>query len=368
MTAPPDGGAAADKVPPDTFVVVLAGGEGTRMWPLSRSRRPKQLLQLNGPRSLIQQTVDRVLPLVGAERILIITEHSHAEALRAQLPELPDSSMVVEPTRRGTAPALLLAALHIKARAPEATWASVHADAFITRNDEFRRTLAAALEAAARGDLLVTTGVAPGFPSTAYGYIQRGEELGRIHGMPLCRVVRFVEKPDVETAQAYVRSGQYLWNPGVFVWKNAALLEAFKTHQPEIYDGLTSVPLSEIDRVYPEAKRETIDVGIMERARNVATIPSDFGWSDIGSWAELWELSSDRDAEGNVRLGSGRVLTADSHNNLIFADGRAVALVGVEDLVVVETADAVFVCPRARAQDVKQIVQQLQAEGRSELL
>ena len=366
MTAPPDGG-AAHQVPPDTFVVVLAGGEGTRMWPLSRSRRPKQLLQLNGPRSLIQQTVDRVLPLVRPERILIITEHSHAEDLRAQLPELPDASIVVEPTRRGTAPALLLAALHIKARAPEATWASVHADAFITRNDEFRRTLAAALEAAAQGALLVTTGVAPGFPSTAYGYIQRGEELGRVHGLPLCRVARFVEKPDLETAQSYVRSGQYLWNPGVFVWKNAALLDAFKTHQPEIYDVLTSVPLSEIDRVYPDAKRETIDVGIMERVRNVATIPSDFGWSDIGSWAELWELSP-RTEDGNVVLGSGRVLIADSQNNLVFADGRTVALVGVSDLVVVETADAVFVCPRARAQDVKSIVQQLQSEGSTELL
>jgi mannose-1-phosphate guanylyltransferase len=366
VTAPPD--RARFQVPSDTFIAILAGGEGTRMWPLSRSRRPKQLLQLSGPRSLIQQTVDRVLPLVSPERILIVTEHSHAQALRAQLPELPDSSIVVEPTRRGTAAALLLAALHVRARAPEATWASVHADAFITQDDEFRRTLAAALEAAAGDELLVTTGVSPRFPSTAYGYIQRGNELRRVQGFSLCRVVRFVEKPDLDTAQAYVSSGDYLWNPGVFVWKNAALLAAFKTHQPEIYDVLTSVPLSEIDRVYPDAKRETIDVGIMERAHNVATIPSDFGWSDIGSWAELWELASQRDEDGNVTLGSGRVLTVDSQNNLVYADARAVALVGVSDLVVVETEDAVFVCPRDRAQEVKSIVQRLQAEGREELL
>jgi mannose-1-phosphate guanylyltransferase len=179
--------------------------------------------------------------------------------------------------------------------------------------------------------------------------------------------VRFVEKPDLQTAEAYVRSGEYLWNPGVFVWKNSALLEAFKLHQPDIYHTLASVPLSRVDEVYPNAKRESIDVGIMERARNVATIPSDFGWSDIGSWAELWELSPGS-AHGNVILGSGQVLATDSHNNLVFADGRAVALVGIDDLVVVETADAVFVCPRARAQDVKLIVQRLQSEGRSELL
>ncbi|MCA1647628.1 MAG: NTP transferase domain-containing protein, partial [Chloroflexi bacterium] len=175
-------------VPPNTHVAILAGGEGTRLWPLSRSRRPKQLLQLTAERSLIQQTVDRVRPLVDPERILIITERSHAADLRAQLPELPDSSMVVEPTRRGTAAALMLAALHIKERAPDATWASVHSDAFITDDDEFRRTLAAALAAAATGEHLVTTGIEPRFAATGYGYIQRGAELRQVLGFPLYRV------------------------------------------------------------------------------------------------------------------------------------------------------------------------------------
>jgi mannose-1-phosphate guanylyltransferase len=361
------GSAGGYRLPPDTHVVILAGGEGTRLWPLSRSRRPKQLLQLSGERSLIQQTVDRLRPLVAPERILIVTEHSHANDLRAQLPELPDSSIIVEPTRRGTAAALLLAALHIKARAPEATWASLHSDAFITRDDEFRRTLAAALEAAASGEFLLTTGVEPRFAATGYGYIQRGEELRRVQDLPLCRVVRFVEKPDLQTAGEYVRSGEYLWNPGVFAWRNSTLLDAFVRHQPDIYQVLTSAPLGGIDRVYPNARRETIDVGIMEPSQNVATIPSDFGWTDIGSWAELWELSP-HDAEGNVTPGSGRVLQVDSHNNLVYADGRTVALVGVQDLVVVETADAVFVCPRERAQDVKLIVQRLQSEGAAGLL
>jgi mannose-1-phosphate guanylyltransferase len=360
-----DGGAY--RVPSDTHVAILAGGEGTRLWPLSRSRRPKQLLQLSGERTMIQQTVDRLLPLVDPERILIVTERSHAEDLRAQLPELPDSSILVEPTRRGTAAALLLAALHVQARAPDATWASLHSDAFITDDDEFRRTLAAAVEAAARGDHLVTTGIEPRDAATGYGYIQRGEELGQVQGFPFYRVVRFVEKPNLETAEAYVRSGEYLWNPGVFVWKNTTLLDAFREHQPAIYDTLTAVPLQGLDQVYGNAPRATIDVGIMEPARNVATIPAHFGWSDIGSWAELWELSP-RDADGNVARGAGRVITADSTGNMVFAEKRTVALVGVDDLIVVETDDAIFVCPRDRAQDVKLIVQRLQAEGASALL
>jgi mannose-1-phosphate guanylyltransferase len=353
----------------NAFAVVLAGGEGTRLWPLSRGHRPKQLLGLAGDRSLIQQTVDRLLPLVPAERILIVTERSHAADLRAQLPELPDESMVVEPTRRGTAAALLLAGLHIRQRDPQATWASVHSDAFITDDDEFRRTLSAALEAAAGGEYLVTTGLEPRFAATGYGYIQRGDRVGTVQGFPLHRVVRFVEKPDQPTAEGYVRSGDYLWNPGVFVWQNTTLLDAFRRHQPAIYDVLTSVDLAQVDTAYPHAPRETIDVGIMEPAQNVATVPASFGWSDIGSWAELWDLFADQAGpERNVVRGSGRAVFESSQRNLVFAESRTVALVGVDDLVVVETEDAVFVCPRDRAQDVRRIVARLRSEGASELL
>jgi mannose-1-phosphate guanylyltransferase len=365
VTGPDRSGAY--RVGADTHIAILAGGEGTRLWPLSRGQRPKQLLQLGGERSLIQRTVDRLRPLVAPEQILIITERSHSDALHAQLPELPDSSIIVEPTRRGTAAALLLAALHVRDRAPHATWASLHSDAFIADEEEFRRTLVAALEVAASGEYLVTTGVEPRFPATGYGYIQRGEPVGAAGGFPFFKVVRFVEKPDLPTAEAYVASGEYLWNPGVFVWNNAALLDAFVRLQPELYSVLTSTPLASIDRVYPSAPRETIDVGIMEQASNVATVPARFGWSDIGSWAELWELASSSPVD-NVIQGAGQVLMADASGNLVYADGRTVALVGVNDLVVVETADAVFVCPRDRAQDVKLIVQQLQAEGRKELL
>ncbi|GAC1315514.1 MAG: mannose-1-phosphate guanylyltransferase [Chloroflexota bacterium] len=351
----------------DTHVVILAGGEGTRLWPLSRSKRPKQLLQLNGNRSLIQQTVDRLLPLVSPERVLIVTEATHAHELHAQLPELPSSSIIVEPTRRGTAAALLLAALHVQQRAPDATWASVHSDAFIVDDAEFRRTLSAGLHAASTGEHLVTTGVEPLGPSIDYGYIQRAEKLTEVDGFPVYKVARFVEKPDLPTAQSYLASGEYLWNPGVFIWKNRALIDAFATHLPDVLATLTAVPLAQVDQVYPDARKETIDVGIMEPSQNVATLPAHFGWSAIGSWGELWSLSR-QDEHGNASPGQGRVLTADSHRNLVYAEARTVALVGVDDLVVIETNDAIFIAPRSRAQDVRTIVRQLRETGASELL
>jgi mannose-1-phosphate guanylyltransferase len=349
------------------YVVILAGGEGTRLWPLSRSHRPKQLLRLTGERSLIRLTVDRVLPLVPPERILVVTERTHAALVREELPDLPAANILVEAARRNTAPAILLAALHIQQRAPDATWASLHSDAYIADDDEFRRTLAAALGAAAAGTDLLTTGIRPRFPATGYGYIQQGERLGEVQGYPVYRVRRFVEKPALEVARAYVLSGDYLWNPGVFAWKNTTLLAAFRNHQPETYALLTSGPLDGIAGVYRRVPKQPIDTAIMEVADNVATIPATFRWSDVGSWAELWELA-EKDGDGNVARGRGRHLAVDTRGSIVYAEGRAVATVGVQDLVVVETADAVFIGPRDRAQDIKLVVSRLQEQGVAELL
>ncbi len=213
----------------------------------------------------------------------------------------------------------------------------------------------------------MTTGVRPQYPATGYGYIHQGEQVRDVQGYPLHRVERFVEKPDLDRARQYVASGGYLWNPGVFAWKNATLLAAFRQHLPQIFAVLTSRPLDRVDDVYPDAPRETIDTGILERAENVATIPATFGWSDLGSWAELWEVL-EKDADGNAAGGSGRHLAADTRGMMVYAESRLVATVGVRDLVIVETADAVFVCPRDRAQDVKLIVRQLHEEGAAELL
>jgi mannose-1-phosphate guanylyltransferase len=256
----------------------------------------------------------------------------------------------------------------VEARAPGATWASLHADAYIADDEEFRRTLAAALHAASAGEHLVTTGIRPQFPATGYGYIHAGPKLRDVEGYPLHHVHRFVEKPDVDTARGYVQSGEYLWNPGVFVWRSDVILDAFQRHLPEIHRVLSSASLASIDDVYPNAPKETIDNGIMERADNVATIPATFRWSDIGSWAELWDVL-DKDDTHNVHVGQPTPLVVDSAGNLVYtASGRLVALVGVENAVVIDTEDAVFVCRRDRAQDVKLIVRALQEGQRHELL
>ena len=357
----------------ERYVAILAGGSGTRLWPLSRSARPKQLLRLVGEGSLLRNTFERVRPLVPSERVLILTERSHADDVRRELPEVPAENVLVEPGRRGTAASLALPALLIHRRAPDAVWASLHSDAFIDDDDAFRANLEAALTGAAEMPHLFLLGIRPTFPSTQLGYIHAAEEIRRIGAFAVHRVERFVEKPNAADAQAYVDSGEYFWNPGIFVWSAGSIVEQFRRLQPEIHDAL--LPLAEhfgrpsfqaeYERIYPSVKVEAIDTAIMERAPDVAVIPATFGWSDIGSWKELYEALAPDGASNVVR---GEHIGIDTRRALVFGGKRLVATVGLDDVVIVETDDALLVCRRDRAADVKKLVEQLEQEGRAELL
>jgi mannose-1-phosphate guanylyltransferase len=350
---------------PHTYLVILAGGSGSRLWPLSRSHRPKQLLALAGQRSLLQSTFDRNVPLVPPERVIVMTERSHADGIREQLPELPPRNIIVEPARRGTAGSLGLAAAAIVERDPDAVMASVHSDAYIDDADEYRRTLSAAFTAAEKTRRLVLMGIEPTSPSTQFGYIVAADAptpLVQIDGYRVLEVERFQEKPALAKAEELVASRRAFWNPGVFVWRVDVILSELARLQPRIHELVREIAVAlDSDRgdeilasLYPTVPVETIDVGVMEQSDRVAVVPARFPWSDIGSWSEMFDVLP-RDPSGNAVRGD--LIALDSSNNLVYATSKRVATIGLNDLVIVETSDVILVCPRDRAQDVKQLVE-----------
>ena len=350
----------------EVHAVILAGGKGTRFWPRSRMRRPKQLLPIVSERSMVQETLERLKPLIPPRRVWVVTGADHAEELCEQLPSIPREQIIVEPLGRNTAPAIGLAAHLIGRRSPDATMVVLPADHHVRFADRFRETLDRAIAIAASGELLVTIGIEPNAPETGYGYIERGEPLGEgVH-----RVARFTEKPDQTRAEEFLAAGRYLWNSGIFIWRVRAIREALARHLPEIERHLGTIAAAWGDPrvladLYPKIEEISIDYGVLEKADNVAVVAGDFGWDDIGSWTALMRLWP-ADADGNVVR--GRVVAVDSRGNLVAADRRLVALVGVEDLVVIETDDAVLICPTGRAQDVKQVIEELRQRGWKEHL
>jgi mannose-1-phosphate guanylyltransferase len=356
----------------EVYVAILAGGSGTRLWPLSRQARPKQFLSLVGQSSLLQQTVARITPLVPPERILVLTGPDHAPLVAAQLPELPRENILVEPSPKGTAPCLGLAALRLRARASsdQAVMLSLHADHVVTAEERLRAALRAAVFTAREG-YLVTVGIVPGHPETGYGYIERGEALAEIAGQRIYHVARFTEKPPLEEAQRFVASGRYYWNTGYFAWTLGRILGEFRQWLPEVTARLeeTAALLSADPnpeappRPWAEIQPITIDVGIMERARRIAVIPCDLGWSDVGSWAALHDLLPS-DAAGNALLGDGLYVGLDTSRSLIRGQGgRLIATIGLEEMIVVDTADALLILPKSRAQDVSALVKELRRRG-----
>jgi mannose-1-phosphate guanylyltransferase len=357
---------------PGLYAVILAGGGGTRLWPLSRQRQPKHLLPLYNERTLLAQTYKRVTPLIAAEHLLVITVAEHAQAARDELPGVPASNFVIEPEGRGTGPCVGLMAALIRKRDPDAVMISLHADHAIEDEDGFRDVLRAALDAARAGHL-VTLGVMPTFPETGYGYIERGDHLSQARGHDVYRVQRFTEKPDLEKAFSFVKSGRYFWNSGIFVWQVSTILEQFRRLRPKLHAQLMEIEpalgtpqqVEVMQRVWPTMHSVSIDVGIMEQADDVVVIPADVGWSDVGCWSSVASLLP-TDAHGNVA--EGEHVTVDCQDTYIHSSNRLVAALGLRGMVVIETDDAVLVCPKERAQEVRQIVEQLRREGREKYL
>lgn len=354
------------------YIVIPAGGSGTRLWPLSRAAYPKFLHPLMGDaRTMIQATVERLIPLADSPaRIFVVTGGAHAAQVARQLPQLPADNIVVEPGPRDSAPAIGLAAALIHRRDPDAIMGSFASDHLVRDEERFRRVVQIAA-AAAREGLLMTIGIAPTGPETGYGYIRRGEPLPIAGAF---RVEQFKEKPTRDLAEEWLATGQYAWNAGMFVWRCDALLAELRRQQPALYEGLTRIadawdtPEGEetTAAIWPTLPKVPIDTAVMEGAAafgRVGVVAGDFGWNDVGDWDTLAAILTPAD-EPNVVLGGSpdRHLAIDTHGTLVAAtSGRLIATLGVRDLVVVDTDDAVLVCARDRAQDVKKLVDALRA-------
>jgi mannose-1-phosphate guanylyltransferase len=355
------------------YFVIMAGGRGTRFWPRSRTRLPKQLLNIIGPKTILEQTIDRLLPITDWEHIFVVTEISQAEAVKTLLTELPGSHLIVEPLGKNTAPCIGLAALILGRIDPNATMIILPSDHYIAREELFRDTLLTAAQAARKGPYLITLGITPTFPETGYGYLEQGREVMKIKTSPVREVKAFHEKPERFKAEAMIRSGRFFWNSGMFIWTVSAIFNQISRLTPEMYEELRKLDEywaqpdweEALRRAYEAMENVSIDYAIMERADQVLMLEGDFGWNDVGSWESVYQLE-DKDEKANCL--KGPVLVLDSQGCLVHSPQKTVALIGMKDLVVVDTADALLICPRERAQEVKKIVQLLEDQGKVELL
>ena len=338
-----------------TWTVVLAGGVGSRFWPLSTPTRPKQLLPLVDDRPLLVATLARMTDLVPAERTLVLTNASLVAPILAAAPALDSDNVIPEPRPAGTAAALAYAAAEIQRRGgPDDVMICVHADWSIADDEEFRATLLRAVEVARSQRGLVTVGIVPSRPDPGFGYIEPGDAVA---GTPARRVRRFIEKPTRERA-AELCAAKCLWNSGIFVWCVGDFLEEVRAHTPEVAPALREVDGTpdSLDRFFAAVKSVSVDVGVMERSERVYVLPGDFGWDDVGTWASLHRV---RGADDNGNVVSGDVVVSGASNNVVHAEGNAVVLFGVSDLVVVTRAGLTFVTTRDRSVDLKTLVESL---------
>ncbi len=362
---------------PQSYAVIMAGGKGTRFWPLSRPHHPKQLLKILSRRSLIRETVDRVLPLFGPKSTLVVTVAEHHRAVRKELPILPETNFIVEPQGNNTAPCIGLAALELARRDPDAVMTILPADHWVSNVDAFFHTVKSAVQLARKHDALVAIGIRPGYPETGYGYILKGKKIKGAGGAPSYRVRGFKEKPTQKKARRLMRLGS-LWNSGIFVWKVSTILEMLGRFAPSITRGLRKIQeaahgkglgnpparlRSVVRREYRKMPNISIDYAVLEKAGSegrVLTLEGSFGWSDIGNWAAVHRMLP-QDRSGNA--GFGKWLGFQSKDCLVYSPDRLVALLGIQGIVVVDTADALLVADIKHSQEVKELVEELKRKG-----
>ncbi len=353
------------------YGLILAGGRGTRFWPRSRRTHAKQVLRFLGERSLIQQTVDRLRPLIPPERLWVLTSSPLRAEIMRQLPEVPRNQILAEPAQRNTAPAIGLAAHILQSIDPQAVMGVFPSDHIIAKPAQYLRFVRPALQAAVQGKIVVL-GIQPRWPETGYGYIEfpKGTQAGSLEAI---RVRQFKEKPTLRTATRYLKAGNFYWNAGMFFWKASVLLDALREFQPKTATLLASLPrfksrgfLAKMNAAFPRCESVSVDYAVLEKARNVVGLAtSDFGWNDVGSWNAVYELLP---RDGSANIFRGHALVHDSSGNYVDAEGKLVALVGVKDLVIVDTPDALLIAHRPRSQEVGDIVKKLEQIDRQDLL
>lgn len=356
-----------------TTAVIMAGGRGERFWPKSRNSCPKQFLSLTKDgETMIQKTVKRLMPLVEAEDIFIVTNSAYIGLVNEQLPQIPAENILAEPCARNTAPCIAFAAAVIQKKYEDAVMLVLPSDHLIGYEDLYANTLKKAIKVSMEGNNLVTIGITPDYPETGYGYINFSSQTSDIVS-DAYKVKRFVEKPDLPTAKEYLASGKYLWNSGMFVWKASAIMYNLQKFMPNIYEGALKIGESYGTAEFEEVLRkefyaftsESVDFGIMEKADDIYTIPGSFGWDDVGNWLAVERIN---EVDNDKNYIEGNVISIGSERTTICGGKRLIAAVGVDDIIIVDTDDAVLICSKNSTQDVKKVIAQLNEQGRTDLV
>ncbi|PJN58958.1 Alginate biosynthesis protein AlgA [Paenibacillus sp. GM1FR] len=353
--------------------VIMAGGKGERFWPKSRTNLPKQFLNISGNKSMIQQSITRLEKLVDISRIFIVTNELYAELIKAQIPTLPTENIIIEPVGRNTAPCIGMASVIIEDRFSDSTMIVIPSDHIIENEEGFIRILKTAAEVAQDNENLVTLGIQPTYPETGYGYIESSNQIREVNELSVHKVNQFVEKPDLATAQSYLEAGNFYWNSGIFVWKVETIRSYIQELMPEMHDILETMKVvldSEnrdelIRSEFLKMPDQSIDYGIMEKVSNIYVIPCVFGWDDVGSWTAL-ERINELDENGNVIRGN--ILNLDTKRCIIESNGKLIATLGIEDLIIVDTEDVTLICTKEKAQEVKLLLKELRMQKMEEYL